>query len=85
MASSCYDKNGRAAEGSVFSYGGYGKVRYEEGLRSMYDTHKQTHLGHKTSFLRVDNMRIFGTKKWIDCLQNCRFAACMNGILSGTM
>ena len=32
-------------------------------LGSLSDAHKQTHhLGHKTSFLQVENMWIFGTK-----------------------
>jgi hypothetical protein len=60
MMSSCYDKSGGAAEGSVFSFVSYGKVQYEGGLWSFSNTHTQTHLGHKTSFLRVENMWIFG-------------------------
>jgi hypothetical protein len=56
-------------------YGSYGKVQYEGGLlvqpQTASDTQTQTHhLGHKTSFLRVENMWIFGTKKWTDCLQH---------------
>ncbi len=39
------------------------------------------YLGHKTSFLRAENMWIFDAKKWTDCSQNHRFAACINGNL----
>jgi hypothetical protein len=74
MASSCmtkvvaqrrgvfFHKSGSTVEGSVFSHGRYGKVRYEGGLRSLSNTHTQTHLGHKMSFLQVENMWIFGAK-----------------------
>ena len=53
------DKSGGAAEGSGF----YGIVQYEGGLRScLLVQHTHKHLGHKTSFLRVENMWIFGAK-----------------------
>jgi len=75
-ASSCYDKSGGAAEGSVFSYGVV-MVKYVcRGFTELVRAHKQTHhLGHKTSFLRVENMWIIGAKKWTDCAQKRRYAA----------
>ena len=32
----------------------------------------QHHLGHKSSFLRVENMWIIGAKKWTECAQKRR-------------
>jgi hypothetical protein len=59
--------------GECFSYGSYGKVGHKGGLQSISDTHTRTLLGHKTSFLWVENnMWIFGAKKWTADAQNRR-------------
>ncbi len=57
-------------------------VKYNKGgLQSISDTHRRTLLGHKMTFLRVENMWIFGAKKWTADAQNCRIAAHINGNL----
>ncbi len=48
-------------------------------LGSLSNAHKQTHhLGHQTSFLRVENMWIIGAEKWTECVQKRRYAARIN-------
>ncbi len=48
---------------------------------SIVPTQTTHHLGHKTSFLRVENMWIIGAKKWTECAQKRRYAARINGNL----
>jgi hypothetical protein len=58
------------------------KVRYKGGFQSISNnTHTRTLLGHKTSFLRVENMCIFGPKIWTADAQNHIIAARINGNL----
>ena len=60
----------------------YDKEHTRGVLGSLSDAHKQTHhLGHKTSFLQVENMWIIGATIWTEseCAQKRRYAARING------